>query len=272
MPHFSAADGTKIYYDVTGDGIPLLCLSGLTRNARDFDFVLPHLSGFRVIRMDYRGRGRSDWASYLSYDVPTEASDALELLDVLGVDKAAVLGTSRGGIIAMYLAATAGDRLRGVALNDVGPVIERAGLEAIKTYLGKHPHYYTHGEFAQARMIDPKFPGVPEDRWIAYLSHTSVETTTGLRNNYDPKLRDAVAPGFDAPQADAWPLFAAMEGMPLAIIHGANSDLLSAETVAEMARRHPGAIVATVPDRGHIPFLDEPEALAALRAWKEQLA
>jgi len=80
LPHFSAADGTKIYYDVTGDGIPLLCLSGLTRNARDFDFVLPHLSGFRVIRMDYRGRGRSDWASYLSYDVPTEASDALELL------------------------------------------------------------------------------------------------------------------------------------------------------------------------------------------------
>ena len=272
MPDFIAADGVRIHYEDTGDGTPVLCLSGLTRNSRDFDFVAPHLDGVRLIRMDYRGRGQSDWADHATYDVTVEARDALGLLDHLGVDKAAVLGTSRGGLIAMYLGATAKDRLLGVALNDVGPVLEPAGLTAIKGYLGKNPPFATLDDAVAQRMGDTsQFDNIPADRWKTFLGHNFVETPEGLKINYDPKLYDAVAPAFDAPPGDAWPLFDALDGLPLAIIQGANSDLLRPETVDEMVRRHPGAHVARVPDRGHIPFLDEPEALAALRAWKEDL-
>lgn len=273
MTDFTAPDGVRLHYEDEGAGIPLLCLSGLTRNTRDFDFVLPHLSGFRVIRMDYRGRGQSDWADYKTYDVGVEARDAVALLDHLGIEKVAVLGTSRGGIIAMVIAATAKDRLLGVAFNDVGPVVDTSGLDAIKTYLGKPPGFATLDEMAAARAADKsQFDNVPLDRWRQMLAHTYVETPEGLAINYDPKLYDAVAPGFDGPAADAWPLYDMLSDLPVAIIHGANSDLLSTETAEEMARRHPGAILAHVPDRGHIPFLDEPEALDALSAWKGQLS
>lgn len=275
MPTFNAPDGTTLYYEDQGEGDapPLLCLSGLTRNARDFDFVAPHLTGVRMIRMDYRGRGKSNWADHATYEVPVEAGDALALLDHLGIHRAAVLGTSRGGIIAMVLAATARDRLCGVALNDVGPVLDPGGLGAIKSYLGINPAFATLEDAAEAQMQNnPRFANVPKSRWVTFMSHINLETTEGLRINYDPKLRDAVVPGFDAPQTDLWPLFDRLEGLPLAIIHGANSDLLSEDTLAEMIRRHPGAIVAQVPDRGHIPFLDEPEALTALREWQAQLA
>lgn len=273
MPEFTAADGVRIAYEDAGAGIPVLCLSGLTRNARDFDFVAPHLDGLRLIRMDYRGRGRSDWADHKTYDVATEAGDALGLLDHLGIGKAAVLGTSRGGLIAMLLGAMARNRLLGVAMNDVGPVFEPGGLTAIRDYLGKNPDFATLEEAAEARMADTsQFANVPKQRWMTFLGHVFDETPDGLKINYDPKLYDAIAPGFDQPLPDTWPLFEALEGLPLAVIHGEKSDLLSRATVEEMARRHPGAHVAHVPDRGHIPFLDEPEALAALGAWKEELA
>ena len=132
MPRFISSDGLSLFYSDTGHGRPLLCLSGLTRNLDDFDFVSPHLSMFRLIKLDYRGRGRSDWAAdYKSYMVPREAADALELLDHLKIDKTAILGTSRGGIIAMYLAHIAKDRLRAVALNDIGPELQPNGLNDI---------------------------------------------------------------------------------------------------------------------------------------------
>ncbi|WP_375175930.1 alpha/beta fold hydrolase [Pseudooceanicola sp.] len=273
MPHFTTADGVRIYYEDEGAGLPLLCLAGLTRNARDFDFVAPHLDGVRMIRIDSRGRGKSGWADYKTYEVVQEARDALALLDHLGVAKAAVLGTSRGGLMAMLLAATAKERLLGVALNDVGPVIETAGLNAIKGYLGKAPPFATLAEAAEDKMAhDPRFANVPKARWITFLSHVYDETPEGLTITYDPKLYDAVAPGLEQPAMEAWPLFDAMAGLPVAVIHGANSDLLSAATVAQMQDRHPGLIVAQVPDRGHIPFLDEPAALAALAEWKGLMA
>ncbi len=132
MPEFLAADGTRLHFTDEGAGLPLLCLAGLTRNGRDFDHVAPHLAGVRLIRLDYRGRGQSDWADPATYTVAQEAADALALLDHLGIARAAILGTSRGGLIAMVLAATAKDRLTGVALNDIGPEIAPRGLEVIK--------------------------------------------------------------------------------------------------------------------------------------------
>ncbi len=137
MPCFTTSDGLSLYYTDQGEGLPLLCLAGLTRDGRDFEFVAPHLAGLRLITLDYRGRGQSDWGDPSTYQIPVEGRDATELLDHLGIDKAAVLGTSRGGLIAMVLAATAKDRLLGVALNDIGPEIAPEGLEVIKNYLGR---------------------------------------------------------------------------------------------------------------------------------------
>ena len=272
MPHFDAPDGTRLYYEDAGDGVPVLCLSGLTRNARDFDYVAPHLDGVRLIRMDYRGRGLSDHADPATYAVPVEAKDAVALLDHLGVDKAAVLGTSRGGLIALILGVIARDRLLGVAFNDVGPVVEPAGLADIMTYLGVVPQAASLEALAQDKLADPDFPGVDKTRWRSFLSHNVVEGPEGLRLNYDLKLRDAVAAVFDQPAPDLWPVYDLLADLPCAVIRGANSNLLSEATLQEMARRHPGLITATVPDRGHIPFLDEPQALDALRLWLEQIA
>lgn len=138
MPHFTTPDGTKLYYEESGKGIPVLCLAGLTRNTADFDHVAPHMP-VRLIRMDYRGRGQSDWADPTTYTIPQEGTDALALLDHLGIAQAAILGTSRGGLIAMMLAATHKDRLLGVALNDIGPVIEERGMNVVRDYIGRNP-------------------------------------------------------------------------------------------------------------------------------------
>ncbi len=269
MADFTTSDGVRLHYEDEGTGLPLLCLSGLTRNARDFDFVAPHLGAARLIRMDYRGRGQSDWADHSTYTVPREARDALELLDHLGLEKAAVLGTSRGGLIAMMLAATAHDRLLGVAMNDIGPVVEPAGLEVIMGYLGREPGFDSFDQMARARKkaLEASFPDVPLERWRKEVTHTHVETDKGVRLNYDPALRRAVEEAGAAGTPDLWPWFDAIAPLPAAIIHGENSDLLSRSTVDEMARRNPDLIVAHVPDRAHIPFLDEKPALEALQAW-----
>ena len=275
MPRFQTSDGLNLHYEEAGTGLPVLCLSGLTRNARDFDFLAPHLADVRLIRLDYRGRGQSDWApDPLSYTVPREAQDVIELLDHLGLEQVAVIGTSRGGLIAMVLAAMAKHRLLGVALNDIGPELDPGGLDVIMGYLGRHPEAADLDDLAvqRAAAMAAKFPGVPLERWRQEVTHTHVETPDGVRINYDPGLREAVIAAGAKGAPDLWPLFDALSPLPCAVIHGANSDLLSHATVARMADRMPGLIVAHVPDRAHIPFLDEDEALEALRQWLEQMA
>ena len=275
MPQFLTSDGLHLHYEDEGAGLAVLCLSGLTRNARDFDFVAPHLAGVRLIRLDYRGRGQSAWSpDPLTYTVPREAQDVLELLDHLGLERVAILGTSRGGLIAMVLAAMAKHRLMGVALNDIGPELDPGGLDVIMGYLGRHPEAATLDDLAvqRAAAMAAKFPGVPLARWRQEVTHTHVETPEGVRINYDPGLREAVIAAGAKGAPDLWPLFDAMAPLPCAVIHGANSDLLSDATVARMAERMPGLIVAHVPDRAHIPFLDETEALDALNLWLEQMA
>jgi pimeloyl-ACP methyl ester carboxylesterase len=269
MSDFTTSDGLRLHYEDEGSGLPVLCLSGLTRNARDFDFVAPHLGHARLIRLDYRGRGQSDWGDYTTYTVPREAQDALELMDHLGLEKAAVLGTSRGGLIAMFLAATAKDMLLGVAMNDIGPVVEPGGLEVIMGYLGRDPGFADFDRMAAARKdaMEPSFAGVPLERWRKEVTHTHRETPDGVVINYDPRLRDAVIEAGATGTPDLWPLYDAIAPLPAAVIHGENSDLLSAATVEEMARRNPDLIVAHVPNRAHIPFLDEKPALEALQAW-----
>ena len=270
MPDFTAPDGTRLHYDDAGTGLPVLALAGLTRNGRDFDHVAPHLD-CRLIRLDYRGRGRSDRADPATYTVPVEAQDALALLDHLGLEKAAILGTSRGGLIGMMLAATAHDRLLGLALNDIGPVIDPAGLDVIRGYVGKNPAQKTWAEAAAFRAKAwTTFRGVPMDRWLAEVEQHYDQTDAGLVIRYDPALATTLGDGTTG-MPDLWPIYDSTAGLPLAAIRGANSDLLSRDTWAEMQRRRPDGIFAEVPDRGHVPFLDEPEAVAALRSWLEAM-
>ena len=272
MPNFTTSDGVSLYYTDEGDGLPVLCLAGLTRDGRDFDFVAPHLSDVRLIRLDYRGRGQSDWADPSTYQIPIEARDAMEVLDHLGISQCAILGTSRGGLVAMVMAATIKDRLLGVALNDIGPDIDPRGLDVIKDYLGRTPALATRQEVAAARKAKMTgFANVPDSRWLEEAQRLFQETDGGLALTYDAKLRDAVLEGGAQPAPDLWPLFDALAGLPLVALRGANSDLLSEETFAEMRRRRPDMIAVEVADRGHIPFLDEPESLDAVRRWLDML-
>lgn len=271
MPVFSTTDGTQLYFDDQGTGPVVIALAGLTRNGTDFNHVAPHLP-VRLIRLDYRGRGQSDWADPASYSIPQEAQDTLALMDHLKLEQAAILGTSRGGLIAMALASFAKDRLTGVALNDIGPEISDAGLDVIKDYIGRRPAQKTYIEAAAFRAATwTHFKQVPMARWRAEVEQHYIEVEDGLDLRYDPRLRDAVLAAGTQPVPDLWPFFDALAGLPLALIRGANSDLLTAQTAEKMRARRPDMIYADVPDRGHVPFLDEPLALTAIRKWVDKL-
>lgn len=269
-PHyFAASDGLELAYRDEGTGPAVLCLCGLTRNMTDFDFVARDFADqARIIRLDTRGRGASAYdPDYRNYSLAREAQDALDLLDHLGLDQAAILGTSRGGLIAMSLAVTNRDRLSGVCLNDIGPEIDGSGLGHIFTYLGVTPKHRTLDDGAAALKAgsEPRFPGVPLDRWRLHADRIWQQTPNGVALRYDWRLRTAVLEQSATGEvADLWPLFDALAGMPLALIRGGNSDLLSTETAAKMQDRRPDMIFAEVPDRGHVPFLDEPEAQSAI--------
>jgi len=269
MAHFTSSDGLTLHFTDAGDGLPILCLAGLTRTTADFEYVTPHLEGNRLIKLDYRGRGQSDFdPSWQNYVLPIECRDVLELLTHLSLEKVAVLGTSRGGLNAMGLAMGAKEKLLGIALNDIGPIIDPAGLEFIMGYLGRNPAAKTHADAAAAMpKVYPEFSNVPDGRWMEEAVKHFVQTDDGLKITYDPHLRDAVAAAGAQAAPDLWPYFDAMADLPLACIKGKNSNLLSDATLAEMQRRRPDMITAVVPGRGHIPFLDEPEAIAALQRW-----
>lgn len=270
MATFRTSDGLTLYYETTGSGPALLCLSGLTRNSRDFDPLRAALTDVRIITLDYRGRGLSEFdEDYLNYNVLREARDAVELMTHLDLERATVLGTSRGGLIAMEIAARYRDRLSGVILNDVGPELGPAGMARIMEYLGRPPRQRTLDDAAaqmqQAHARD--FPGLPIEVWRQQVAAQFRETDDGLALRYDPHLRQAILEQAASEKApDLWLFFEALKSVPVGLLHGVNSDILLPETVAEMRRRHPGLIVGEVPGRGHVPFLDEPQSLEVIRA------
>ncbi|MEM1072857.1 MAG: alpha/beta hydrolase [Pseudomonadota bacterium] len=271
MAFFKTSDGLSLHYTDDGEGPPVLCLAGLTRTTADFSYMTPHLPDARLIKLDYRGRGKSEWdKDWRNYNLIIEARDVVELLDHLELDKTAVLGTSRGGLLAMGLAMGAKDRLIAVALNDVGPELHPKGLTYIMGYLGRRPTAATHTQLARALETQmPGFVDVPFTRWMEEAAKHYIKSDDGLDITYDPKLRDAVLEQGAQAAPDLWPFFDALSGLPLASLRGENSDLLSEETFEEMKRRRPDMIAATVLGRGHIPFLDEPEAVATLQTWIE---
>jgi pimeloyl-ACP methyl ester carboxylesterase len=270
MKRFLTPDGLSLAYSDEGEGLPLLCLPGLTRDNADFDDLAAALQGrHRLIRLTFRGRGASDRdPEFLNYNPGREAADVIAFLDHLGLDRVVIVGTSRGGLVALVLAVIARDRLAAVLLNDIGPEVAPEGLATIMTYLGVPPKAQTFPEVAaalKARMA-PAFPDLPDARWETLARRWFTAPGGGVGLTYDPKLRDAVEAVSAQPAADLWPLFDALAGIPLAVVRGANSDLLAPATVAKMRERRPDLIVAEVPRRGHVPFLDEPEAQFALDA------
>ncbi len=269
MAFFTTSDGKRLYFEDTGSGQPLLCLAGLTRNSRDFSFLAPHISDLRMITMDYRGRGQSDHdPDFMNYNILREGLDVIELLDHLGLKKVSILGTSRGGLIAMALAASHPERLSGVILNDVGPVIEAEGIAKIMDYVGKQPVAKTYDEAAETlqKIMDSRFPGVPLTIWRQQVEHQYLQSETGLDLRYDSALREALIQQAAAGlPPDLWPLFDALRDISTGVIRGANSDVFGAATLGEMQSRHPDLIWAEIADRGHVPFLDEPASLDVIR-------
>jgi pimeloyl-ACP methyl ester carboxylesterase len=265
----SAADGLRLYtrdYNPgTAGTLPVVCLSGLTRSSEDFHELAVALSRDaarprRVLALDYRGRGRSDWdKDWRNYDVKIELNDVLQVLTVAGVEKAIFVGTSRGGLITMALSAVRPTLIAGAVLNDIGPVLEARGLMRIRGYVGKLPTPRTMQEAVHIlqQASAAEFPAFTDEQWQALVRVTWREADGQLVLNYDPNLMKTLeAADPEAPLPDLWPLFEGLKPFPLLVIRGEQSDLLSGETVQAMQARHQRLTAITVPGQGHAPALD----------------
>ena len=262
-------DGLRLHVREYGrrvaPGVPVVCLPGLARTVADFEALAPALASDarhnrRVIAIDSRGRGRSDYDSNpANYNLAVELADVATVLTALGVEPAVVVGSSRGGILAMLLGVAHPTALAGVVLHDIGPVIELSGLARIKSYVGKLPQPRSFEDAAAIlrRLFGPQFPKLTSEQWIAAALRTWRLTDGGLTPTYDVQLAQTLA-GIDMerPLPPMWNEFETLSRVPLLVIRGANSDILSAATVDAMAARHPGMQVIEVPDQGHVPLLD----------------
>ncbi|MDA0339608.1 MAG: alpha/beta hydrolase [Proteobacteria bacterium] len=272
---YTSADGLKLFYRDFGDSnssnTPVLCVPGLTRNSRDFIDLAQRLSADRrVMCPDLRGRGFSDYdPNYKNYQPVTYVADMIKLLDDLGIEKVIWIGTSLGGIMAMVAALRHPERLAGVVLNDIGPVLAEAGLNRIKSYTGKLPPVTSWQDaIDQAKQVyGDSLRGLDEARWPDLVRRNYREDENGVpKPDMDPKIGDAMRESGGA-IADPWPIFQGLIPIPTLALRGELSDLLDEETFEEMGNRKPDLIRVTVPDRGHTPLLDEPACLEAIDAF-----
>jgi pimeloyl-ACP methyl ester carboxylesterase len=273
---YKSADGLRLHlrdYDPGTDATPVVCLAGLTRSADDFDPLARALAfdsptSRRVIAFDYRGRGLSDHdPDWHHYDLATERADFLSGLALCGITAAHFIGTSRGGLHIMAMAATHRAMMRSVVLNDIGPVLEPAGLARIKSYVGLPASPATLEQAIKLLKLGAgtHFTGLSEDAWRLFATTTfgSDEARLGLR--YDPALAHLLD-AFDLtkPLPDLWAQFDALRGLPALTIRGENSDLLSVETTEAMRARWPECDAIAVPGQGHAPLLADASSLARI--------
>ena len=276
---FTCRDGLRLYYrDYAGpadSGVTALCLHGLTRNSRDFEDLAPILSrARRVLALDVRGRGRSARDPKPERYVPiVYAQDVLELLDEARVERVAVIGTSMGGILALLLAALRPEAIAGVVLNDIGPVVDPAGIARIAGYVGKSGEVTSWDAAAEAvkALNSAFFPDLEHADWLRFARRMYREGSDGkLVPDYDPAIGLATRSGGAVP-GDLWALWTGLAAIPTLAIRGALSDILSESTLAEMARRKSGLELLRVANRGHAPTLDEPECVAAIEAFLSRI-
>jgi pimeloyl-ACP methyl ester carboxylesterase len=276
----TAPDGLRLHACAFGrrtEGVAaVVCLPGLARTADDFHSLAVALAGDpeqprSVTAVEYRGRGQSEYDSDpANYSLAVELADLLAVLTAIEVERAVFVGTSRGGILAMLLAAARPGSIAGVVLNDIGPVIEPAGLVRIKSYLGRLPRPKDFEDAADivSRLFGSQFRALTRDQWVAFAHRTFKEQTGIIEPRYDPKLAD-VLKGVDLerPLPPLWREFEALAPFPLMVIRGANSDLLSSATVEAMRARRPDLETLEVPEQGHAPLLAEADVIDRIRAF-----
>jgi pimeloyl-ACP methyl ester carboxylesterase len=269
--YWDSGDGLRLHYRDYGGGSPgrppILCLAGLTRNARDFEGVADRLKGdWRVICPDLRGRGESQAAKdSASYNPAAYLADVQGLIAQLGLERVVLFGTSLGGLVAMLLATVDKPRLAGVLLNDVGPVLEEKGLDHIRTYVGRPQQWPTwlHAARALCEAQRERYPDWALERWLVFAKRVCRLTPQGrIVLDYDMRIAEPLKAS--APAPDLWPVFAALRGIPSLLVRGALSDLLSEPTAERMLAENPDMELAAVPRVGHAPTLEEPEAVAGI--------
>ncbi|KCZ52030.1 alpha/beta fold hydrolase [Hyphomonas pacifica] len=275
--YWTSADGLNLYaadYGPKDAALTVLCMHGLTRNHKDFEPMIAGLNlPVRFIAVDVRGRGKSDRAaSTEGYLPPVYVQDMAALTKKLNLENLVLAGTSMGGLMSMIMAKVMPEKIRGIILNDVGPVVEPAGLQRIASYAGGNETFRSWVEAAAAigRTQASVYPDYGADDWMAFAKRTCREADDGsIVFDYDP----AIVQGMGATKPDwktnfaMWRLFGVMKGIPLLIIRGETSDILSDKTAQRMHRRHKGSSLLTISGRGHTPALDEPTSLAGIRAF-----
>jgi pimeloyl-ACP methyl ester carboxylesterase len=254
----------------------VICLPGLTRNARDFHTLATYLSKHadkprNVYCLDYRGRGKSqydsNWRNYIPF---IELVDTLDFLTLKGLHKPGIVGTSRGGIIAMLMGALRPTALGPVVMNDIGPVVETRGMARIVRYVQRMPvpRNWPDAAILLREMNERAFPEFTDAQWEEIAKDLFDERKGGLVRAYDRRLARALGTiDLSRPVPDMWPQFIALGQVPVFVIRGANSDLLSVDTLEAMVERHPNLRTMTVPDQGHAPVLKERETVEAIAAF-----
>ncbi len=270
----SAQDGLRLhvreYGARTAPGLTVVCLPGLARTVADFDALAPVLAfqdgrERRVIALDSRGRGQSEYdRNPENYNLAVELGDVFSVLTALGVAKAVFIGSSRGGMLAMLLGVAHPTLVAGVVLHDIGPVIEPKGVARIKSYVGKlpQPRSYAEGAEILRRLMSAHFPKLTAEQWFGLAQRTWKTADGELVPSYDVNLSRTLAEvDAERPLPPLWNEFHALARLPLMVIRGANSDILSPETVAQMLAHHPQMQVVEVADEGHVPLLEGDELL-----------
>jgi pimeloyl-ACP methyl ester carboxylesterase len=281
VSHFiTAQDGLKLHVRAYGSSansaLPVVCLPGLARTATDFHRLASALADDAehpryVLALDYRGRGLSDYDSNPdNYSLPVELADVLSVLTALAIGKAVFIGTSRGGLLAMLLGAARPAALAGVVLNDIGPVIEPRGLARIKGYVGQLPQPKSFEEAAEVlrQLFSPQFPALSAGDWMELGQRTFRDQGGRIIPDYDPKLAHALRDvDIERPLPDLWQQFDSLADVPMLIIRGANSDLLSPATFEAMRARRWQCDALVVPDQGHAPLLTDDETISRIGAF-----
>jgi len=279
--NYPTHDGLSLYYRSYGSGEDVVvCLPGLTRNSKDFHEIATHLSsGYRVLSLDIRGRGRSDWdADWRNYHPATYISDTWSLLDQLGISNFIMIGTSLGGLMAMIMTSQQPKRVRAVILNDAGPEADPAGYTRILASFDQQTELRDWQEAISEckRTYGAALPDMPVEFWSEYVRKNYREGEGGLPElDSDPNIGEAIRKGdlslIAGIQVDPWAAFRAIT-MPCLVLRGELSDILSVEIVEHMTAVKPDLINAVIPNRGHAPLLYEPESLAAIDTFLYQLS
>jgi pimeloyl-ACP methyl ester carboxylesterase len=265
-------DGLRLHYrDFAGpEGKPpIICIPGLTRNARDFEGVAARLAGdWRVICVELRGRGESAYAKDAMTYVPlTYMQDVEALIRELALHRFILFGTSLGGLITMLLAAAGQSRIAGAMINDIGPDLDNRGLERIRSYVGRSQSWPTwlHAARYFAEAQRDVFPAWELDQWLVFAKRICKLNSNGrIVFDYDMRIAEPFKLPGGATGFDLWGAFAGLKNIPSLVVRGALSDLLGAATVERMTAENPAMESVVVPNVGHAPTLEEPEAAAAI--------